>query len=230
MSQVTCDMDPAFVAKRLRLYRQLHGLTQENLADMCGLNRRSIENYESGRRAPDNQACRSLLRGMNVDPDFFVQPTPDEEARSLREMEAALKNTAVVPVERVASVQQVYELVAGCDGRRVDFSEVHDDALDLAAELEELITDWADIWEDIPAKGRLDAAREILDTVRRLEEQGFTTFYGRHLERRRVTHDKAIPMRSLVLLAMPKDSPVKHAILRLGPGSEPIGESIVNGT
>ena len=212
------NIDPAYVAKRLRLYRRHHGMTQESLAEMCGLSTRSIENYESGRRSPDQQAWRSLLRGMQVEPDFFRRPTPEEEARSHQAMEDAVNNTVVVPVERVASVQQVQEMIAGCDGRRVDFSQVGDAALDLAAELEELITDWGDIWEDIPASGRLDAARGVLDTIRELEMHGFAIFYGRHLERQRVAPDKRVTMRSLVLLATPKDQPIKHAFVRLGPG------------
>lgn len=223
----TCEMDPVFVAERLRRYRQLHGLTQENLAELCGLSTRSIENYESGRRAPDQQACRSLLRSMQVDADFFRKPTPEEEERSHRKMEAALKHTAVVAVERVATVQQVQEMVAGCDGRRADFSQVGDAGLDLAAELEEQVTDWGDIWEDIPPTGRLDAARGILETVRQLEVKGFATFYGRHLERRRIARDKAITWRSLVLFAAPKDQSIKHVVLNLGPGSEPIDERTV---
>ncbi len=222
MSHNTCTMDPDYVAKRLRLYRQHHGLTQENLAELCGLSTRSIENYESGKRAPDQQALRSLQRGMQVEVDFFRKPSAEEEARTRREIEEAQRNTVVVPVVRLTSVQQAQEMVAGCEGRRMDFSQVRDSALEVAAELEELVTDWGDIWEDIPATGRLDAAREILATANRLEEHGYVILYGRHLERQRIARDRIITMRSMVLTAMPKDRAISCVVLRLGPGSEPV--------
>lgn len=222
MSHNACTMDPDYVAKMLRLYRQHHGLTQENLAELCGLSTRSIENYESGRRAPDQQALRSLQRGMQVEVDFFCKPSAEDEARARREMDEVQKNTVVVPVVRLSSVQQVQEMVAGCEGWRMDFSQVQDSALEVAAELEELVTDWVDIWEEIPATGRLDAAREILATAQRLEEHGYVIFYGRHLERQRTARDRTITMRSLVLTAMPKDRAISCVALRLGQGSEPV--------
>ena len=222
MSHNTCTMDPDYVAKMLRRYRQHHGLSQENLAELCGLSTRSIENYESGRRAPDQQALRSLQRGMQVEAEFCRKPSAEEEARARREMDEVQKNTVVVPVARLSTVQQVQEMVAGCEGWRIDFSQVQDPALEVTAELEELVTDWGDIWEDIPATGRLDAAREILATAQRLEVHGYVIFYGLHLERQHIARDRAITMRSRVLTAVPKDRAISYVVVRLGPGSEPV--------
>jgi transcriptional regulator with XRE-family HTH domain len=60
-----------WIAEVLRTWRHRDALTRENLAELCGLSVRAVENYESGRRVPDTQARRSLARGMRVDESVF---------------------------------------------------------------------------------------------------------------------------------------------------------------
>jgi transcriptional regulator with XRE-family HTH domain len=64
---IRTQIDTAYIAKQLKIARQLFGLTQENVAEMTGLSTRTIEKVESGRHRPDEQTLRSLCRGLGLD-------------------------------------------------------------------------------------------------------------------------------------------------------------------
>lgn len=58
-----------FLAKNIRKYRKLKGITQEQLAYLSGVSQMSIRRYETigkNNREPNNQALQNIANALNV--------------------------------------------------------------------------------------------------------------------------------------------------------------------
>ncbi|WP_448581278.1 helix-turn-helix domain-containing protein [Thermaurantiacus sp.] len=133
-----------WIAEVLRNWRQDNALTQENLAELCGLSVRAIENYESGRRVPNTQARRSLARGMKVDESLFRAPAPNVVAAWL----AGRSGSLAVAVEPVSSAQMVEALFRPpVEMIHIDMSALPDAMMGEGAEIEEAAVDLLNLWE-----------------------------------------------------------------------------------
>ncbi|ALG07410.1 helix-turn-helix domain-containing protein [Kibdelosporangium phytohabitans] len=53
-----------FSAARLRTWRERAGLTQQQLADKCGLSRFQISRWETGEAKPEPASLAPLVRGL----------------------------------------------------------------------------------------------------------------------------------------------------------------------
>nr|WP_198151972.1 helix-turn-helix transcriptional regulator [Kibdelosporangium sp. MJ126-NF4]CEL22390.1 hypothetical protein [Kibdelosporangium sp. MJ126-NF4]CTQ89245.1 hypothetical protein [Kibdelosporangium sp. MJ126-NF4] len=53
-----------FNGRRLRHWRELAGLTQQQLADACGLSRYQISRWETGESKPGPGSLKSLVAGL----------------------------------------------------------------------------------------------------------------------------------------------------------------------
>ncbi len=65
---------PGFVGARLREAREVRGLTTIALAEMTGVSRQAISQYEKGRSSPSPDVLVSLARVLNVPETFFTKP------------------------------------------------------------------------------------------------------------------------------------------------------------
>lgn len=179
------DLDLAFFADRLKFLRRVHGLTQDNIASMCGMTTRTVEKLESGRHNPSEQTLRSLCRGLSVDRSYFVKPTPAEEARQKAAMMKAVRTTAVVQTTIVRTAQDVMKNLGGTQAWNLDIGEVGEDAMADAASITDLFTDWSEVWDDINMADRAGAAADVGAACRELEAAGYLTHVGRYRARRR---------------------------------------------
>jgi len=59
------------ISKKLKLLRETHNLTQEELASKLKLSRSAISNYESGTRTPDIETLYSICNFYNITLDSF---------------------------------------------------------------------------------------------------------------------------------------------------------------
>ncbi len=59
------------VARNLRRLRQESGLTQEELADLAGLNRNYVGMIEREENSPTVDALEQLSKALNVEPTSF---------------------------------------------------------------------------------------------------------------------------------------------------------------
>lgn len=55
-----------FSGARLREWRERAGLTQQKLAEKCGLSRFQISRWETGEARPDVRALEPLVRGLGT--------------------------------------------------------------------------------------------------------------------------------------------------------------------
>lgn len=62
---VACEFDDSFGA-RLKIARYRVGISQEKLADLAKISKKSVRNYETGRRKPDIDVAVSLARALGI--------------------------------------------------------------------------------------------------------------------------------------------------------------------
>lgn len=177
----TMERDPAYIAEQVRLLLKVHGLTQENLADLAGLTTRTIEKVVTGRHRPEEQTLRSIARAVQVDVSFFNKPTPEEEERQRAAMERALRKAVLVPLTRITTANQFLGAFDQRDAYRIDVSSVDNaEALSLAGAVGDWLSDMTDIWDECYLSQRVEYAGEVVDLIRQLEPLGFGCFMGSH--------------------------------------------------
>lgn len=59
------------IAKKIRILRKTRGLTQQQLADLLGVQRATISNYEIGRRSPHIKELEKLADILGVNLEYF---------------------------------------------------------------------------------------------------------------------------------------------------------------
>lgn len=59
------------IAKKIRILRKTRGLTQQQLADLMGVQRATISNYEIGRRSPHIKELARLAEILGVNLEYF---------------------------------------------------------------------------------------------------------------------------------------------------------------
>lgn len=62
--------------KKLRELRLLRGLTQKELAYMCGLTDSAIRNYELENRSPSEEQLRKIAEALQCDPSALIDHSP----------------------------------------------------------------------------------------------------------------------------------------------------------
>jgi transcriptional regulator with XRE-family HTH domain len=94
------ELDVAALGKRVRRFRQLRGLEQQDLADQCGISRATIGRLERGEiERPTIIDLRSVARVLNVTMDDLLNErptsrlTPEDEA----ELHQLLRRPEMLP-------------------------------------------------------------------------------------------------------------------------------------
>lgn len=54
------------IGEKIKSIRKEKGLSQEQLAEKCGLNRNSIYNYETGKRSPKSEDLENIAKALDV--------------------------------------------------------------------------------------------------------------------------------------------------------------------
>ena len=180
-------LDLASFAERLKTLRRIYGLTQENVATTCGMTTRTVEKLESGRHNPSEQTLRSLCRGLSIERGYFIKPTPAEEARQQAAVLKAVRTTAVVQTASARTAQDILRNLGGTHAWNLDIESVAPEAVEQAAALSDLITDWSEVWDEVSMSERASAASGVAAVCQELEAVGFLTHMGRYRARRRFT-------------------------------------------
>lgn len=94
---------PWFVGARLKEAREARGLTATALAEILGVSRQAVSQYENEQQSPRPEVMANIEQVLNLPPTFFSRPVPEQmpEARRIfyRSMNSATK-LARVRVER----------------------------------------------------------------------------------------------------------------------------------
>ena len=226
----TMERDPKYIAETLRQLRKLRGLTQQNLSDLSGLATRTIEKVESGRHQPEEQTVRSLARALGMDVSVFNKPTPEEETRQRRNMERAIRKTALVPTCPVRSAKDFLDCYGEWDAWRIDTSAVEiDGALDIAATMADWIQDMDGIWGLCSMSQQLDYARSFAELCQEIEGHGYLCHMGHHRQRLRAKGKPDLIFNVGLMSLQPKDKAegLRYALVQLEGGWETLEQDRV---
>src|SRR6266851_3496181 len=85
---------PAFNPSRLTLARKRRGLTMIRLAEMIGVEPRSISGYENGEFSPDADKREQLAKALRFPVSFFAGDDLEELSPDIASFRALSKMTA----------------------------------------------------------------------------------------------------------------------------------------
>lgn len=126
---------PGFVGGRLREAREVRGLTAIALAEMTGVTRQAISQYETGRSSPSPDVLGSLARVLNMPEPFFTKPERQLDRGTVfyRSMSSATKAARARAEGRFSWLRDIVdylsEFVAFPESNFPDLSLPHDPLL-----------------------------------------------------------------------------------------------------
>ncbi len=71
----------SFRLERLREERERRGLSQRQLADLCGLGEHQIYRYENGKTEPSATYLRTIANVLNVSVDYLLELTDEPRGK-----------------------------------------------------------------------------------------------------------------------------------------------------
>lgn len=117
---------PGFISARLREAREARGLTAISLAEMVGVSRQAISQYEIGVGSPRPEVLKRISSVLNVPEHRFVRPVDRSESRTVfyRSMSAATKAARSRAQARYAWLREIVSyLVEHVEFPRVNFPD-----------------------------------------------------------------------------------------------------------
>jgi transcriptional regulator with XRE-family HTH domain len=172
---------PDEVAMTVRLFRKARGIKQANLAASAGVVERTLERLEAGKSVGD-ETYRRVATALGLDGTAFTAEryiSTVEEAieRVVRQSEELERSYTRIPVSRVADPRQILQLF-GNHALLFDDSNIKVEHLEPTAEAKQLISDWGDIASELDERGKLTAAKEVLETLQQIEALGYVVKIG----------------------------------------------------
>jgi len=173
--------NPGEIAMIVRMFRQARGIKQAALAAAAGVVGRTMERLEAG-NAVSAETYRRVAVELGLDGGAFTDEryisSPEEAIERVERRLDEIERTHVrVPVTRAADPRQILELLTPA-ALMFDDSEIKAEHLEVSVELKQQLLDWRDIASDLDEPGKLNAAKETLDAIRRLETLGYVVKVG----------------------------------------------------
>lgn len=104
---------PGFVGARLREAREARGLTATSLAELLGVTRQAVSQYETGSGSPSPETMDKIATMLNLPLLFFCRPVAEEPERTVfyRSMSAATKAARIKAETRINWVRDILVLI-----------------------------------------------------------------------------------------------------------------------
>lgn len=139
---------PLFERERLRVARELVGLSQNQLASRVGLTPAAISQFESGAARPADESLRQLAAALQVPVNFFGQPITETHEGFFR----SLRRSSVSDRRRARSIAHIAHdlaLAAAADNQfpnsaipRILPSGLHADRLEIEHIAQQVRREW----------------------------------------------------------------------------------------
>lgn len=84
------------LGQAIRILRQKQGLTQGQLAELCGMNDQTISNWEAGKTWPPKGASERVCEALGVPTSYLLLSTIEEQ--DLPEEKRVLYRTLLEPL------------------------------------------------------------------------------------------------------------------------------------
>lgn len=131
------DLATANLGQKIRFYRQVAGLTQKELADVCGKNESTIRNYELGNRYPDDDTLFEIANALEISPYALSTPKANVAPSALQFLFNLEKTLELTPtmIDGKAYLEVSSEI------------DVDDGAIPPLANAKRMIAHWASMYE-----------------------------------------------------------------------------------
>ena len=81
-------MEKKTLGKRINITRKDHGITAEQLAELCSINATYLRQIEGGSKIPSLPLFIQLCNTLKTSPDYLLQDEVDtKQSRKIRELE-----------------------------------------------------------------------------------------------------------------------------------------------
>jgi transcriptional regulator with XRE-family HTH domain len=172
---------PEEIAMIVKFFRKTRGIKQASLAESAGVVERTLERLEAG-KSVGLETYRRVATALGLDGTAFTAEryisTAEEALERLeRQSEELERSHTSVPVSRITDPRQILSLF-GKHALLFEDSKIKVEHLEPAAEAKQLIVDWGDIAPELDELGKLKAAKEVLETLRRIEALGYVVKIG----------------------------------------------------
>jgi transcriptional regulator with XRE-family HTH domain len=172
---------PDEIAMVVKLFRKTRGIKQASLAASAGVVERTLERLEAG-QSVGAETYRRVATALGLDGTAFTAEryiSTIEEAleRVERQSEELERSHTRVQVSRATDPRQILQLF-GTHALLFDDSKLKVEHLESAAVAKQLIVDWGDIGPELDEPGKLKGAKEVLETLQRIEALGYVVKIG----------------------------------------------------
>jgi transcriptional regulator with XRE-family HTH domain len=104
------------VGQNIKFYRQLRGLTQENLAEMVNVSCAYIGYLERGRKTPSLDVLVKIAEVLNVNPGQLLTSSQEEEDYELKKLLSLVTDKGSDFLTFINTVAEAY--IKSTDGKR----------------------------------------------------------------------------------------------------------------
>jgi transcriptional regulator with XRE-family HTH domain len=172
---------PDEIAMMVKLFRKARGIKQASLAASAGVVERTLERLEAGKSVGAETYRRVAtalgLEGSAFTAERYISTVEEAIERVVRQSKELERSHTRIPVARVADPRQILQLF-GNHALLFDDSKIKVEHLEPTAEAKQLIVDWGDIASELDEPGKLKAAKEVLETLQRIEALGYVVKIG----------------------------------------------------
>ncbi len=185
------------LANNVRLIRQQKNWTQQHLADVAGIQLRTLQRVESAQGA-SAETLAALASGLDLSVDL-LRVDLDVAIEQAKALEAKVRETHnIIPLTRVECSADL-ATIAGSDANLMQCHSKDDAAQDAFASLKANIADMIDIWEDVGAVTHREWMREAFSQVEVLRALGCAVCVGKG-----ATTFRGVRFQTLYLMVWPK--------------------------
>lgn len=200
------------LAMNVRTNREVKHWTQQHLADVAGIDLRTVQRVEKG-ETPNTETLGALANAFDTTIDAlhtdWIQLLKQAQER---ELEKTHHIVPVMPVTRVGDL----ELIGSTDAYLMHCS-ADDEAVRLtSAQLQTHLTDLRGLWNDVGAVEREEYLKEAFEFVRELKEQGYSVSFGTCMHR--IGASKASELRTLCVMVWPRGQEQERVAIPKGQG------------
>jgi transcriptional regulator with XRE-family HTH domain len=159
-------------AKDLRTKR---AWSQEQLADVAGVDVRTIQRVEHGDRV-SFETLKALANAFDVDVTELLAPPPEQKVGD--KPEEAPPSQRVEFLRRVRTGRELLGIAAGTHMAAYDHDELQGAEVDLVASVLQELHDCSEMWDEIGPAERVRVTHDLTARIKELEDAGLWVFAG----------------------------------------------------
>jgi transcriptional regulator with XRE-family HTH domain len=164
-------MTTARPVPHIRELRSARAWSQEQLAQIAGINVRTIQRIEKGKPA-SVETLKSIASAFEIDVTRLLEPKKPTQRKRQEPVGEFLR--------RVENGTQLFAFFGATHAYQFENDELHNDAqADLVGSFLQELHDWGETWDEIEPGERVRASHDFTSRIAELEELRLWVFAGR---------------------------------------------------